>query len=104
MIDVLKATMDLVLAPNSSLSTRVYNIGGFTSTPKDFELSICKYVPDFKVSYVPDERQAYADSWVNSVDDSLARRDWGYRHHYDVEALTRDMLHTIGERMGIVLP
>ncbi len=61
-------------APNSQLTQRVYNVTGFSFTPREVAASIRKYKPEFTVSYQPDYRQAIADSWPRSLDDSIARR------------------------------
>ena len=77
MPDCLKATVDLLEADSSKLSTRVYNVTGFSFTPDQLYNSIIKFMPDFEITYNLDFRQAIADSWPKSLDDSLARKDWG---------------------------
>jgi nucleoside-diphosphate-sugar epimerase len=78
MTDCLKATIDIMEADNAKLKSRIYNVTGCSFTPKEIAASIAKQVPGFKISYAPDFRQAIADSWPRSIDDSqvcvLSRR------------------------------
>ena len=66
--------------------------------------NIKKYIPNFTIEYKPDYRQDIADSWPNSVDDSAARNEWGWKPSYDLDAMTQDMLKVIGEKhkLGLV--
>lgn len=61
-------------------------------TPHQLAEKIKKHVPDFVISYKPDIRQEYADSWPTSIDDSYARKDWGWKPEYDLASMTDDML------------
>jgi len=93
MADAIRGTIELMEAPANRLSVRTsYNLAGMTFTPDEIAASIRKEVPDFKISYKPDFRQAIADSWPASIDDSAARHDWGWKPEYDLDAMTRDML------------
>ncbi len=66
---------------------------------------IKEYVPDFTMEYELDElRQGIADSWPNSLDDSCARREWDWKPRYDLDGMTRDMLHHLSLKLGIELP
>ncbi len=56
---------------------------------------IKKSIPDFELDYAPDYRQAIADSWPQSIDDSVARKDWGWKHEYDISKMTKDMLDNL---------
>jgi threonine 3-dehydrogenase len=84
MPDCLKATRMLMEAPESALTRRVYNITSMSFTPEQLALAIQKEIPAFEMSYKPDFRQAIADSWPTSLDDSDARKDWGWVPDYDM--------------------
>ncbi len=93
MPDAIKATLDLMHAPKEQVKIRSsYNLSGMSFSPKEIHESILRKYPDFKISYQPDFRQAIADSWPDSIDDSAARADWGWRHQYDLNAMTDDIL------------
>jgi len=66
-------------------------------SPRDIATEIKKHIPDFSISYNTDYRQAIADSWPQSIDDSTARRDWGWKEEYDLERMTRDMLQNMNK-------
>ena len=68
-------------------------------TPAQLAENIKTYMPDFTIDYKPDSRQAIADSWPYSLDDSHARKDWGWKEEYDMDALTRDMLTEIEKKL-----
>ena len=78
MPDCLKATIDLLEAPKEDMKRCVYNVSALSFTPEQLEMAIKKYIPHFEVEYAPDFRQDIARTWPNSLDDSLARQDWGY--------------------------
>jgi threonine 3-dehydrogenase len=92
MPDLLTGTVDFITAPSAALTQRVYNMGAMDFTPRDLAASITKAMPSFTVSYAPDFRQAIADTWPRSLDDSRARRDWGWAPKFGVDAMTADML------------
>lgn len=101
MPDAIRATIELMEAERSKLSIHSsYNLGGFSVTPKDFYNEIKKHVPDFSLTYNPDFRQAIADSWPQSVDDSLARQDWGFNYEYDLEKMTKVMIEEIKKKLN----
>jgi len=96
MPDVLKATIDLMDAPKEDISiSYAYNISGFSLTPKELYNAIRVHIPELKISYVPDERQKIADSWSETIDDSLARKDWKWNPNYNMESMVKDMLANI---------
>lgn len=93
MPDAIRATLELMEAPAEQIKVRTsYNLSGMSFTPKQVADSIKKEVPGFQISYKPDFRQAIADSWPGSIDDSAARKDWGWKPRYDLDAMTKDML------------
>jgi nucleoside-diphosphate-sugar epimerase len=96
MPDAIRATIELMEAPAEKIKVRSsYNIGGMSFAPKDVAESIQKIIPNFKIDYVPDFRQKIAESWPKSIDDSYARNDWGWKHLYDLDAMTKDMLEHV---------
>jgi nucleoside-diphosphate-sugar epimerase len=101
MDDAIKATIDLMEADESKLSLRSsYNVGGMSFTPKDVAVSIQKHIPDFKIDYEPDFRQAIADSWPASIDDSVARSDWGLSDKFNLDSMTEVMLTEVRKKLN----
>ncbi|MCK4920302.1 MAG: NAD-dependent epimerase/dehydratase family protein [Bacteroidales bacterium] len=99
MPDAIRATIDLMEADREKLTINsAYNLGGFSVTPKKLYQEIQAHIPDFKIQYNPDFRQAIADSWPQSIDDSIAKRDWGCRYDYDLKKMTVEMLREIGKK------
>lgn len=93
MPDVLNATLGLMEAEKSSLSTSMaYNISGFSVTPEELADEIKKYIPDFEITYKPDHRQKIADSWTESIDDAVAHRDWNWKAEFDMASMVKDMI------------
>ncbi|MBW3469912.1 NAD-dependent epimerase/dehydratase family protein [Arthrospiribacter ruber] len=98
MPDAIKATLDLMHAPKEKVKIRSsYNLAAISFSPKEIYESIKKHYPDFTISYEPDFRQAIADSWPDSIDDSRSREDWGWKHDYDLEKMTADILTNLPE-------
>jgi len=101
MPDAIRATIQLMEARRNKLTVHSsYNLGGFSVTPDDIYKEIKKYIPDFKISYKEDFRQAIADTWPQSIDDSVARRDWGFHYQYDLQKLTVIMLEEIRKKLN----
>lgn len=93
MPDAIKATIELMEAPAHKISVRhSYNVAGISFSPKEIAAAIQKHIPDFTISYKDDYRQAIADSWPQSIDDTVAREDWGWKHDYDLDSMVADML------------
>jgi nucleoside-diphosphate-sugar epimerase len=96
MPDAIRATIELMEAPAEKISVRTsYNISGMSFSPKEIGAEIKKHIPDFKISYKPDYRQAIANSWPQSIDDSVARKDWGWKEEYGLAAMTKDMFDNL---------
>lgn len=101
MPDALKAVVDLMEADPSKLKDRnAFNITAMSLTPEILEESIKKYMPEFKLSYDVDPiRQAIAESWPNSLDDSAAREQWGWKPSFDLDKMTVDMLENLRKKL-----
>jgi len=96
MPDAIRATIELMEAPAKKITVRTsYNVSGMSFSPKEIAAEIRKHIPEFSISYKPDYRQAIAESWPQSIDDSVARKDWGWKEEYDLAAMTRDMLKNL---------
>ncbi len=96
MDDAIKATIQIMKVPSESIKIRsAYNLAAVSFNPEELTASIQKHIPDFKIDYAPDFRQAIADSWPQSIDDREARADWGWKHKYDLEDMTRIMLENL---------
>ncbi len=96
MPDAIRATLELMNAPAEKLKVHSsYNLSAMSFSPKLVAESIKKYIPDFEVTYNIDFRQKIAETWPGSIDDSIARNEWGWKHEYDLDAMTKDMLANI---------
>lgn len=99
MEDAIRATIDIMDAPSDKLKVRgSYNLAGCSFTPAELAEEIKSYIPEFKISYAPDFRQQLADSWPNSIDDSCARNDWGWKAEYDTRKLVQTMVTEIRKK------
>ncbi len=99
MPDAIRGTVELMDAPTENIRERTsYNLAGMSFSPSEVAASIKSHMPDFKISYEPDFRQDIAASWTESIDDSAARRDWGWQPQYDLSSMTEDMLVHLRER------
>lgn len=96
MEDAIRATITLMDADSEALSIRSsYNLGAISFAPEEIAQSIKNHIPNFEISYAPDFRQQIADSWPSSIDDSHARKDWGWQPKYDLEKTTKEMLENL---------
>ena len=96
MPDAIRATIELMEAPQKSVGIRTsYNLSAMSFSPQEVAASIRTHLPDFSISFSPDYRQQIADSWPQSIDDSVARSDWGWKEEYDLTAMTADMLNNL---------
>jgi hypothetical protein len=78
-------------------------MAGISFTAEELYQSIKNHLPEFTISYNPDFRQAIADSWPASIDDSIAQNDWGLKSEYDLDKMTRLMLEKVQEKLNTVL-
>lgn len=93
MSDALRATIELMNADAAHVKIRSsYNVAAMSFTPLMLSEEIKKHIPGFNITYKPDIRQQYADSWPHHIDDSDARKDWGWKPQYDLSKMTDDML------------
>jgi nucleoside-diphosphate-sugar epimerase len=96
MPDAIRATIELMEAPAENLSIRTsYNVSAMSFSPADIAAEIKKHIPDFSISYKPDYRQPIAESWPQSINDSVAQNDWGWKPKYDLAAMTSDMIKNL---------
>lgn len=96
MDDAIRATIELMDAPTENVKIRSsYNLAGCSFTPAEIAVEIQKHIPDFSISYKPDFRQAIADSWPDSINDSHARQDWGWKEKFDMESLAKVMIENV---------
>ncbi|MCW5518269.1 NAD-dependent epimerase/dehydratase family protein [Aureitalea sp. L0-47] len=96
MDDAINATIGIMEAKSEEVKIRSgYNLAAISFGPEDIAASIKKHIPEFEIVYQPDFRQDIADSWPNSMDDSEARKDWGWAHTYDLDEMTEVMLENL---------
>jgi nucleoside-diphosphate-sugar epimerase len=99
MPDAIKSSIDLMEADLSTLKHHAdFNLAAMSFSAGELAAEIKKHMPDFEVDYQPDFRQAIADSWPCSIDDSAAREEWGWEPEYDLAKMTTDMLEKLGKR------
>ena len=102
MPDALKATAMIMEAEPKNVPRHLgYNLAAMSFSAGELAAEIRKHIPDLKVSYSPDNRQKIADSWPMSIDDSEARRDWGWRRDYDMQRMVADMLGKLRPRLTV---
>ena len=93
MDDAIAATIQIMQAPVEEIKIRSsYNLAAMSFTPTEIAAEIKKHIPEFNITYEPDFRQKIADSWPASIDDAEARKDWNWKHKFDLESMTVDML------------
>ena len=99
MPDAIKATIDLMLADPKKLKHPTnYNLAAMSFSAAELAAEIKQHIPEFVVNYQPDFRQAIADSWPRSIDDSMARQEWGWQPAFDLRTMTADMLTKLRQR------
>jgi len=99
MPDCIKATIDIMNADLNSLKHHAdFNLAAVSFSPRELAEEVKKHLPKFIITYKPDRRQAIADSWPKSIDDSAAREEWGWKPNYDLPAMVKDMIEALLER------
>ncbi|HCQ29999.1 MAG TPA: NAD-dependent epimerase [Flavobacteriales bacterium] len=99
MPDAIRATISLMEAPAEQIKIRSsYNLAGISFSPKEIASEIEKNIPDFKISYAPDERDLIAQSWPESIDDTEAREHWGWKNEYDLSKMAQDMILNLSKQ------
>jgi nucleoside-diphosphate-sugar epimerase len=103
MDDAVRATLELMEAPAEQLSTRMgYDIAAMSFTPAELAVAIREQLPEFTLDYAVDPvKQSIARSWPGVIDDSLARRDWGWQPQYDLPAMTRQKIASLASQLSV---
>ena len=100
--DAIRGTIELMEADAKAINVRYgYNLAAMSFTPEEIYHSILNYYPDFKIEYEPDFRQEIASSWTESIDDSAARNDWGWKENYDLESMVQIMIEELRKQYQI---
>ena len=103
MEDAIRATIELMQAPKENIKTRTaYNIAAMSFNPAEIFAEIKRVYPTFEVEFQPDFRQAIADKWPKSIDDSEARNDWSWTPRYDLQSMTAVMLEKLEEKYNTI--
>jgi len=101
MPDCISAAIGVMEADQSRIKCRTsYNVTGMSFSAGELAAEIQKYICDFKCEYKPDFRQKIADSWPKSIDDSIARKEWGWKPKYNLSSMTKDMIEKLGKRFA----
>ena len=98
MPDAIRAIIALAFAESKTLKRRVYNVHSMRLSPDDILGAIHQHLPEFRCRFEPDFRQQIAESWPASIDDRFAREEWGWQPEFDLDGMTRDMLHKLSSK------
>jgi nucleoside-diphosphate-sugar epimerase len=99
MTDAIKATLKIMQTDSDKIKIRSsYNIAGCSFSPEELANEIQSYIPDFKISYNKDYRQEIADSWPDSLEDSLAKDHWGWQAKYNMQKLVKEMIENLNKK------
>ncbi len=102
MDDAINGTIKLMEADSSKITIRTsYNFAGISFSPDELVAEIQKLMPEFSATYEPNHTQAIADSWPTSIDDSVARKDWGWQPEFDLAGMTEEMMKNLRVKLGI---
>jgi len=101
MSDAIKATINIMKTDSSNIKIRSsYNISGMSFSPSKIANEIKKSIPEFEISYKIDYRQAIAESWPQSIDDSFAKADWEWKPDFDLTSLSEIMLKNLNQLLS----
>ncbi len=101
MEDAIRATIEMMESPADKIRVRTsYNIAAMSFTPAEIATEIQTHIPDFTISYAPDYRQSIAESWPQSIDDTIAQDDWGWKPAFNLASMTKDMLANLSSSQG----
>ena len=93
MEDAVEATIQLMQTDSKNVKNRTgYNLTAMSFTPEEIASEIKKHIPEFRISYQPDARQQIANSWPETIDDAEARKDWNWKHTYDLSSMTEEII------------
>ncbi|XP_066287653.1 L-threonine 3-dehydrogenase, mitochondrial-like isoform X1 [Branchiostoma lanceolatum] len=98
--DCIRATVEMLEAPDEDWKLRTYNITAMSFTPEEIAEELKKHIPDLEVTYKPDDRQQIADTWPEVFDDSGARKDLGWKHEYDLAKMVETMVTRLRKKYG----
>jgi len=102
MPDAIRGTIQLAETDFAKLKNHSnFNFAGISFSCEELAAEIKKHIPDFKISYEPDFRQKIADSWPASIDDSEARKQWGWKVEYNLEKMVADMLKNLSAKLSV---
>ncbi|MCR4404835.1 MAG: L-threonine 3-dehydrogenase [Candidatus Acetothermia bacterium] len=99
MPDAIRAAIELMEAPLARLKHHAnFNVAAMSFSPAELAAEIRRHIPEFVCDFEPDARQAIADSWPRTIDDTAAREEWGWRPRYDLKSMVAAMLTRLSER------
>ena len=100
MDDAIRATIELMEAPSEKISIRTsYNLTAFSASAEEFAKDVKTFIPEFKYTFKPDERQNIADSWPKTIDDSQAKKDWNWKPEFNLHKMSEDMLKNLRRKL-----
>ena len=99
-VSLINALIHLDAPAEKVKQRRSYNLAGVSFTPREIATEISKHIPGFTLHCEPDFRQAIADSWPRSIDDSHAREDWGWKQQFNLENLALAMLQNLRSNLS----
>ncbi len=96
MTDAVRATIQLMDAPSENITIRTsYNLTAISFSAKELADNVAKHIENFECTFNPDSRQHIADSWPSTIDDSQARKDWGWQHEFDLDKISKVMIENL---------